>query len=227
MNTHTSAFSSWLDDFFSAYYRRRPVNATFVGLHGLDHHLPDFSEKGVADTVAEMQALLTRLDTLPPENLTASESLDRRLAAGYLRTQLWEFQSQHFYQGNPCLYTGEAVFGVMALFLTDFAPVGERVAAAIDRMNGIPALLAQGQSNLRQAPQAWIEHTLNECVGALAFFGPGIDQARMIHEPEFAGALFFQKTLADEVLDDAGDQSRAGLGAVKQFALRPDPVAIG
>ena len=40
-------FSSWLDDFFTAYYRRRPVNATFIGMHDTDHQLPDFSEKGV------------------------------------------------------------------------------------------------------------------------------------------------------------------------------------
>jgi uncharacterized protein (DUF885 family) len=117
--------------------------------------------------------------------------MDRMLAAGYLRIQLWEFQSNHFHRGNPCLYTGEAVFSVISLFLTDFAPVGERVAAAIDRMNCIPALLMQGQSNVRQAPQAWIDHAIHECVGALAFFNQGIDQLIQDHQitdPHFKSA---------------------------------------
>ncbi|HEX2981817.1 MAG TPA: DUF885 family protein, partial [Anaerolineaceae bacterium] len=169
MTSNTSAFSGWLDDFFAAYYRRRPVNATFIGVHDLDHQLPDFSEKGVAETVEEMKGLLARLDTLPAESLTTAETLDRKLAAGYLRIQLWEFQSQHFHRGNPCLYTGEAVFSVISLFLTDYAPVAGRVAAAIDRMDAIPVLLAQGQANLHEAPAAWIDLAVDECAGARAF----------------------------------------------------------
>ena len=176
MNNNSFAFSSWLNDFFTAYYHRRPVNATFIGMHDLDHQLPDFSDKGVNETVGEMKALLARLETLPAEGLTAAEDLDRKLAGGYLRTQLWEFDSQHFQRGNPCLYVGEAVFSVISLFLTDYAPLSERLPAAIDRMNSIPVLLAQGQANIRQAPKAWVEQALDECVGALAFFNQGIDQ---------------------------------------------------
>lgn len=182
MITNSSSFSSWMDDFFSAYYHRRPVSATFIGMHTYDHDLPDFSEKSVAETVDEMKALLTRLDTLPAEKLTVIENLDRKLAAGYLQTQLWEYKSDHFYKGNPCLYTGEAVFSVISLFLTDYAPIGERVEAAIDRMNGIPTLLKQGQLNVRQAPQAWIENAISECDGALAFFGHGIDTLVTDHQ---------------------------------------------
>lgn len=188
MMTDSSAFSNWLDDFFTAYYQRRPVSATFIGVHDLDHQLPNFSEQGVADTVAEMQSLLARLGTLPAEDLTPAQSMDKMLAAGYLQTQLWEFQSDHFHSGNPCLYTGEAVFGVISLFLTDYAPVGERVEAAIDRMNGIAALLAQGQANVRQAPQAWIEHAIDECVGALNFFDHGVEQ--LIQEHKITDARF-------------------------------------
>lgn len=176
MNNNSSTFSNWLEDFFTAYYQRRPVNATFIGVHDLDHQLPDFSEEGVNETVEEMKAQLSHLDTLPDEGLTATQKLDRKLADGYLRIQLWEFESKHFYRGNPCLYTSEAVFSVISLFLTDFAPLGERVSAAIDRMNVIPVLLAQGQTNIHQAPKAWIEKAIYECVGALAFFNQGIDQ---------------------------------------------------
>ncbi len=182
MKTDSATFSKLLDDFFTAYYKRRPVNATFVGMHELDHRLPDFSEASVTDTIDEMKSLLDRLEAQPEEGLTPAQSLDRKLAAGYLRTQLWEFQSDHFHRGNPCLYTGEAVFGVISLFLTDFAPVGERVDAAIDRMHAIPALLKQGQANVIKSPQAWIEHAIEECDGALNFFSHGIDQLVVEHE---------------------------------------------
>ncbi len=176
MSNNSFTFSGWLNDFFDVYYRRRPVNATFIGMHDLDHQLPDFSDEAVDETVEEMRAQLARLESLPAEDLSAAQALDRKLADGYLRTQLWEFGSQHFQRGNPCLYTGEAVFSVISLFLTDYAPVSERVSAAIDRMNGIPVLLAQAQANLRHAPGAWVEQAIEECAGALAFFNQGIDQ---------------------------------------------------
>ncbi len=183
LKTNSLFFSGWLDDFFTAYYRRRPVTATFIGMHDLDHQLPDFSENGVADTVDEMKSLLARLDELPAENLSSSESMDRMLASGYLQTQLWEFQSNHFYRGNPCLYTGEAVFSVISLFLSDYTrAVGDRINAAVDRMNGIPVLLAQGKSNVRQAPQAWIDQAIDECAGAQAFFTRGVDQLTIDHK---------------------------------------------
>ena len=117
------------------------------------------------------------------DNLTPAENMDRKLAGGYLKTQLWEFQSNHFYQGNPCLYTGEAVFSVIALFLSDYTQAKvDRVNAAIDRMNGIPGLLAQGKSNVRQAPQAWIEQAVDECIGAQLFFNQGVNQLIKDHK---------------------------------------------
>src|SRR5439155_18869582 len=89
METAAPAFAAWLDDFFAAYYRRRPVNATFIGVHDHDDRLPDLSEPGVGDTVAEIATLRRRLRDLPPEPLTAAEALDRRLAEAFLEIQQW------------------------------------------------------------------------------------------------------------------------------------------
>lgn len=172
--TQAPAFTAWLDDFFASYYRHRPVNATFIGVHDHDHRLPDFSENGVGDVLAEMESLLRRLRTLPPEPLSETERLDRQLAEGFLEIQLWEYASTHFHRGNPGVYTGEAVFGVMTLFLRPFAPVEQRVESAIARMAAVPALLDQGRENVRRAPPAWTERAIRECTGALAFFRGGI-----------------------------------------------------
>ena len=164
----------WLDRFFRSYYDDRPVNGTFIGVHDRDYLLPDFSESGAGDTLAGMEGLLRdseRLDSEPPG---APERLDLRLARGFLRTQIWEHRSHHFHRGNPSTYTGEAVFGVMALFLTDFAPLPERVAAAVARMEAIPAFLRQARDNVRRAPLAWTERAIRECTGALAFLTAGL-----------------------------------------------------
>lgn len=176
METSRSAFSAWLDDFLAAFYQHYPVHATFIGVHDYDDRLPDFSEAGAGDTLAAMQTLQQRLRQLPPEPLNPIEALDRKLAEGFLHIQQWELTSDHFHRGNPALYTGEAVFGIMSLFLTDFAPLAERVAAAIARMEAVAALLDQAKANVRAAPAAWTERAIRECTGAQLFLHEGIDR---------------------------------------------------
>jgi hypothetical protein len=168
-------FQAWLARFFDSYYHHRPVNATFIGEHSHDARLPDFSAAGVDAALADAGSLLREAGALDETSLSPVERIDKRLAEGFLRIQQWEFASHHFQRGNPSLYTGEAIFGVVGLFLTEYAPLDERAVAAIERMQAIGRLLDQGIQNVRRAPLAWTERALRECQGAQALFGRGID----------------------------------------------------
>jgi uncharacterized protein (DUF885 family) len=212
MTTSARTIHSWLDDFFAAYYRHRPVNATFIGDHRYDHLLPDLSENGAGDCLADMARLLEQLDALPEASLSSSEAIDRKLAAGFLRIQQWEFASTHFHRGNPSYYTGEAIFGIIGLFLTDYAPVMERIAAATERMARIPAFLARAQQTVRQAPAAWTERALRECDGAQALFGSGID------------LLLAQEDIENAQLRKVADDARAAFARFADY-LRSDLLA--
>lgn len=173
--TRAPALAAVLDRFFAAYYRRHPVSATFIGVHDHDECLPDYSAQGLSDAAADAESLRSCLRELPPETLSEGEALDRTLVEGWLEIQRWESASPHFVYENPSVYTGEAVFGVIALFLRDFAPVARRAEAAVARMHAIPALLAQGRANVRRAPRAWVDRAIRECAGADALFGNGIE----------------------------------------------------
>ena len=50
-------------------------------------------------------------------------------------------RARHFYRGNPALWTGEAIFAVIALVTRDFAPLPERLEAAAARLRAIPRFL--------------------------------------------------------------------------------------
>ncbi|MBA3943871.1 MAG: DUF885 domain-containing protein [Herpetosiphonaceae bacterium] len=168
-------FQSWLDDFFAAYYRRRPVNATFIGVHAYDNRLPDFSESGCGDMLAEITSLRRQLAQIPPAGLNQAETTDRLLADGFLEIQEWELNSQHFQQGNPSLYTGEAAFGIISLLRRPFAPAEERITAVAERMTQLPALFEQAQANIKMAPGAWTERAITETTGILALLESGLD----------------------------------------------------
>jgi hypothetical protein len=165
----------WLDDFFASYYRYHPVNATFTGVHAYDDRLPELSENGVGDAAADAETLLERLAALPNDDVPTVEALDRRLAQGYLRVQRWEYGSRHFHRGNPCVYTGEAIFGVVGLFLRPFAPFADRFHHAVARMAAIPGFLRHGRANLRTVPAAWIERAVQECDAGAQFLEEGLD----------------------------------------------------
>src|SRR5215813_3474430 len=131
-----------IDAFINAYCRRRPVSASFLGNDDYDEFLPDLSEKGVADTVAEMQSLRQRL---------TGDSIDEQLARNFIGIQVAEFQSNHFHQSNPALYTGEALFGVLT---------------SARRLAAVPSFLRQAQNNLHSAPLQWTNRAIRECRAA-------------------------------------------------------------
>ena len=175
MEPTQNRFSRWLDRFLDSYYRHRPVNATYIGVHDYDHRLPDLSESGVDACVSEMTQLQKDLAALPPEPCRKP----RRWTddwPGFLEIQQWEFQSTHFHRGNPSFYAGEAIFGVLSLFRRPFAPFDQRLQAATERMNGIEVLLQQARENIETAPSAWTERAIGECDGALAFLETGLSQ---------------------------------------------------
>ncbi len=220
--------TTWLDTFFTSYFYHRPVNATFIGTHDHDHRLPDFSENGAGDTLSDMQNLLQESQNIKLDSLSSIETIDLRLAQGFLKTQIWEYQSNHFHLGNPSTFTGEAVFGVMSLFLTDFAPLPKRIESAIERMNGIPAFLAQGQKNITQSPLAWTERAISECDGALAFLTEGVDlltAANGIDNPAFNSAAenaanafhAFQSYLKEDLRSRQSDHYACGDDALALY----------
>ncbi|HLE70988.1 MAG TPA: DUF885 domain-containing protein [Vicinamibacteria bacterium] len=160
-------FREWLDRFFDSYYQSHPVNATFIGHHEHDHRLPEFSDVDAASLLAE-------LASLPAEELTPVEEIDRELARGHLEIESWELASGRLHELNPACYTGEAIFGVFSLLLRDFAPREERYRNAAERLAAIPNFLEQGKTNLRRAPRTWTERALRECEGAIDFFDHGL-----------------------------------------------------
>ncbi|CAA9550702.1 MAG: hypothetical protein AVDCRST_MAG70-899 [uncultured Thermomicrobiales bacterium] len=185
------AFAAWMDDFFAFDRARRPVNATFTGVHDHDHQLPDFSPEGRARAVDAMRDLRRRLAAIGHDGLDEASRHDRSLADGHLAIQLWEETAPHFHAGNPAVVTGEGIFGVLSLFLRDSEPLADRVAAAVSRMTAMPGFLEQGRANVDAAPAAWTERAAREARAADHYFGRGVQllaAERGITDPSFLAA---------------------------------------
>lgn len=159
-----------LERFIEHYFQRRPVHATFTGIHTFDHELPDWSREGLDECAAEMRALQQELEGVEPaaDHVVFPDRVDRELAADFLDIQIAELESGHFQHRNPALFTGEAIFGAIALVTRDFAPLAERLEAATARLHAIPRFLAQARRTIggRGVPSSWCSRARRECAGA-------------------------------------------------------------
>src|SRR5512140_2355976 len=141
MDSASAGAMSALDAFFESYYRLRPVNATFTGVHSYDDRLPDWSPDGLAASADEMRSLRAALDpadmqaggTGRSEDLRDVRARDVQLAIAFLDVQLAELDSQHFKRGNPSLVLGEVAFAVISLITRPFAPAADRARSLARR----------------------------------------------------------------------------------------------
>jgi hypothetical protein len=216
-----------LHAFFESYYRLRPVNATFTGIHHYDHRLPDWSPEGLAAALDEMRALRASLAAPWPTAATPIDvaERDRQLAVAFLDVQTGEVESRHFQRGNPSLAAGEAIFGVISLMTRPFAPIVDRAEAAIARLAAVPAFLEGARRSIDDGiPDQWRAKCLRECDGAARLLGDGIrtwiavegiDQKRadrLIAAAGRAGAAFddFRRWVAAEAASAGADRYACG-----------------
>ena len=99
--------SAALTRFFAHYYSRRPVQATFTGIHDFDAVLPDWSPEGLDGLAGEMRSLRRDLASAglvdDARVRRFPDEVDLALADGFLEIQLAEHESGHFLHHNPAL----------------------------------------------------------------------------------------------------------------------------
>jgi hypothetical protein len=167
-----------IDDFFTHYYARRPVNATFTGVHAYDDRLPDWSPDGLAAMDDEMRSLGNALAREYPTPGSAAafrnspDLLDAQLARGFLEIQRAENASLHGPRANPALWTGEAVFSIVALMIRDFAPLEVRADLAAARAQCASGFLTQRVGT--PLPRRWVDRAVRDCEGADILLGEGV-----------------------------------------------------
>lgn len=223
-----------LDKFFESFYRLHPVDATFVGVHDHDTELPDWTPSGLARATDEMRALERELAACEASAGPGDDTMPRvdlALARSYLLIQLAELESPNFQRGNPALYTGEALFGVLGLMLRDFAPVPVRVAAIADRLLQVPTFLAGGMATIHKhpVPRLWFSRAIRECRAAERLLldglpiwcqGQALDQTQWEHLHAAArAALVGFATFGEWLSDRMPAQPGAGSCGADLFQL--------
>ncbi len=151
------------------------MNATFTGLHTHDHRLPDWSRDARDTEVSELATLHDALFSASPRVgdavLAASiDALDAELARANIDVRILETQTRFFHDRNPALWTGEAIFSVVALLLRPTQPIERCTDAIIARLGEIPQFLGAMSTTITEpVPAIWIDRATREARVFAAF----------------------------------------------------------
>jgi uncharacterized protein (DUF885 family) len=165
-------FEQLVDDFVFGTLALSPTTATGFGYHvhheqSLDDMLDDFSPAGIAAAhglLHDIEARIARLDTasLDPEQRADIDIM--RNALGASRLELDEIQG---YRHNPTIYVELLGNGLYSPYVLQYAPPPERYRHIINRLNKVPELIRQAETNLQDSPEVWNRVAREENTGTV------------------------------------------------------------
>lgn len=137
----------WLD----RSMRFSPVSATQIGDHRYDNRIDDVSAAGRAAALRFTHDTLRQLERIDRGALSRANQVDYALLENALRAEIWRTETLQSWAWNPLGYQGVAGGALYGLMAREFAPLPQRLRAAIARMELIPELLRKTRQELQPA----------------------------------------------------------------------------
>jgi uncharacterized protein (DUF885 family) len=173
VSAQASSFESFVKSYYDAEYAAHPVAATSAGIHDYDSKVDDLSAAGLARNDARLHEALAALEAMNPQQLSPGDRNDREVLIGRIKGTLLDDETIKYWRKDPNRYSRVATLAVFELVHRDFAPLAERLRAAIAREREIPAVLAAGKANIEHPPRAFVEIAIRSIAGSINFYRDG------------------------------------------------------
>jgi uncharacterized protein (DUF885 family) len=165
-----SPFAAFVDDYFDAYFARKPSEGTAAGLHQYDDRLEDGSAAAANKRVETVKALQARLAKLRAGKLTPDEAIDAEVLDGLLKAELLDLEVVGTWQNNPMGYIGTPPGAIDALMKRDFAPAATRLRSVVARLKATPAMFAALRANVDKPPREFTDLAIRMGEGSIGFY---------------------------------------------------------
>jgi uncharacterized protein (DUF885 family) len=149
------------------YLERSPVGATSEGEHRYDGRWPDVSAQGEARFRRFLAATQQRLAELPREELGLQERIDAQILENVLRYRLFSLDELRPSEEDPRFYTDLIGDGLDPLVHRSFGTPASRLASLLERLDGIPALVAEAKQRLRRPSRVNTETAIRQNLGLI------------------------------------------------------------
>jgi uncharacterized protein (DUF885 family) len=204
--------------YFDLRWHLDPVAATQAGVTGYDSRFGRFSSAALAPHLAALKSLSAALEEVTAKGL--DEEIDRTALLNEIRVSLRRFERLKPQAKNPELWLSHLLSGLHHLLLSADRSPAEKAAAALGRLEDIPAFV----DDLRA--------TVVEPVGVFVETALRMNEGGKVLVREVAAALAAQAPPLAERLGAAAYKAGAALAALDQDLERwldsgSDHYAIG
>jgi uncharacterized protein (DUF885 family) len=165
-----SPFAVFVDDYFDAYFARKPSEGTAAGLHIYDDRLEDGSADAVTKRVATVKALQARLAKLRAGKLTEDENIDAEVLDGLIKAELLDLEVVRPWQKNPMSYVSTPAEAIDGLMKRSFAPAATRLRSVIARLKATPAMFEALRANMDNPPREFTDLAIRIGEGSIGFY---------------------------------------------------------
>ena len=174
---HNAQWDALADDYTDHFAAFNPSSATYVGIHSHDSELESYAPDAISRQVAYYQQFEKRVLAIDPKSLSAIDSADREIVTNALRGLLLDLQVVRTPTRNPDIYSSGAANSIYVLMVRKFAPVDERLRAAVAREKLFPRLFAEARANLNNVPKIYTEIALEQLPDTIGFFEKDVPEA--------------------------------------------------
>ncbi len=165
-----SPFAAFVDDYFDAYYARKPSEGTAAGLHQYDDRLEDGSADAVKKRLAAVKGLQARLEKLRAGKLTADETIDAEVLDGLMKAELLDLEVVGNWRKNPMSYIYIPAGAIDGLMKRNFAPAANRLRSVVARLEATPAMFEALRANVENPPREFTDLAIRMGQGSVGFY---------------------------------------------------------
>lgn len=207
-----AAFADLSKRALDGWLQLSPVSATQIGEHKYDGQIDDLSAEGRKKILDFSKRTLAELDAMGASKLSRENQVDAAILRNQLRSDIWNIETLQGWAWDPQVYSGLAGGAIYSVMAREFAPLPQRIQSATERMEEIPALLAQARANLDPArvPKVHAETVAKQNAGILSI----VDAFITPHAKELPDAQQKRLTAATEALKKAVEEHQQWLDKI-------------
>jgi uncharacterized protein (DUF885 family) len=136
------------------YYRWRnenfPVASSDAGLHTWDNRLTDYTLAAITSRRQHVRELLAQVNAMQTARWKKDERIDWLLFRAQLEGVDFFNRVMNFEETDPQTYVNECSNGIFSLLKKEYDTPRNRALAATARLKQMPALMLQGEGNLKR-----------------------------------------------------------------------------
>jgi uncharacterized protein (DUF885 family) len=219
--TQDDAFQKIAQDYVEQYLQTNPEEATDLGDHRFDGQLTDYSPEARAKDLATQKEFRSKLAAIDGSKLTGANNVDFRILKENIDYQIFQAEELKEPEWNPLVYMQSLANSLYLLVARDFAPAERRIPNLRQRMEKIPAVIAQAKANLQHPPRVHTETAIEQTQGAISLvrteLAPLLDQApemkkelAPLQEKTAAALDDYKKWLQNDLLPRSDGNFRLG-----------------